>query len=82
MRRRFEFFRKVFDFFHSAWALRGTERQLYALSDHMLRDIGLKREEIASRLLERVVLAEPGLAQPRPRRLVAEADGRREVPAS
>jgi uncharacterized protein YjiS (DUF1127 family) len=74
--------RRLFDFFHRAWALRRTRYELYSLSDHMLRDIGLRREQIASALLERVVLAEPGLPQARPRGLVAEADRRREVPAS
>jgi len=65
-----------------AWLLRSARRQLYALSDHMLRDIGLRRDEIESALLERIVLAEPRLAQARPRGLFAEADGRREVAPS
>jgi uncharacterized protein YjiS (DUF1127 family) len=30
----------------SAKALRETRRQLYALSDHMLRDIGLRRDQV------------------------------------
>jgi uncharacterized protein DUF1127 len=66
----------------AAYRLWKTRKELYALSDHMLRDIGLRREEIPSALLERVVLAEPRLAEIRPRRLVAEADRRREVPAA
>jgi uncharacterized protein YjiS (DUF1127 family) len=65
-----------------AYNLAKTRRQLHALSDHMLRDIGLRREQISSGFLERVVLAEARLAQVRPGRLVAEADRRREVPAS
>ena len=74
--------KRIFDWFRRAWALRQTRLELDGLSDHMLRDIGLRREEIASGLLERVVLAEPRLAQVRPSRLVAEADRRREVPAA
>ena len=74
--------KRIFDWFRRAWALRRTREELYGLSDHLLRDIGLRREEIASALLERVVLAEPRLAEVRPRRLVAEADRRREVPAA
>jgi Domain of unknown function (DUF1127) len=64
------------------WRRVQTRRELYALSDHMLRDIGLSREAIDSALLERVVLAEPRLAQARPGGLVAEADRRREMAAS
>lgn len=74
--------KRIFDWFRNAWARRRTREELYRLSDHMLRDIGLRREEIPSALLERVVLAEPRLAQIRPRRLIAEADRRREVPAA
>lgn len=74
--------KRLFEFFRRACALRQTRRELQALSDHMLRDIGLRREEVASALLERVVLAEPRLAQTRTGGLVAESDGRREVPAS
>jgi uncharacterized protein YjiS (DUF1127 family) len=74
--------RRMFDFFRRAWALRRTRRELYALSDHMLRDIGLRREEIPSELLQRIVLAEPRLAQAGAGGLLAEADRRREVPAS
>lgn len=74
--------RRLFDFFRRAWALRATRRELYSLSDHMLRDIGLRREDVASALLERVVLAEPRLAETRTGGLFAEPDGRREVPAS
>jgi uncharacterized protein YjiS (DUF1127 family) len=65
-----------------AYALRTTRLELEALNDHMLRDIGLRRDEIRSALLQRVVLAEPRLAQARPGRLVAEADRRREMTAS
>ena len=74
--------KRIFAWFRDAWALRRTREELYGLSDHMLRDIGLRREEIPSALLERVVLAEPRLAEIRPRRLIAEADRRREVPAA
>jgi len=74
--------KRLFTYFRRAWALRRTRRELYALSDHLLRDIGLRREEVASALLERVVLAEPRLAQAGAGGLVAEADGRREVAAS
>ena len=74
--------KRIFDWFRNAWARRRTREELYRLSDHMLRDIGLRREEIPSALLERVVLAEPRLAQIRPRRLIAEADRRREVPVA
>ena len=74
--------RRIFEYFRNALALRETRRQLYSLSDHLLRDIGLNRDEIPSALLERVVLPEPRLAQVRPGGLVAEADRRREVPAA
>ena len=74
--------KRIFAWFRDAWALRRTREELYGLSDHLLRDIGLRREEIPSALLERVVLAEPRLAEIRPRRLIAEADRRREVPAA
>ena len=74
--------RRIFEFFRSAYALRQTRRELHALNDHLLRDIGLSRDAIDSALLERVVLPEPRLAQARPGGLVAEADRRREVPAS
>jgi uncharacterized protein YjiS (DUF1127 family) len=65
----------------SVKALRETRRELYALSDHLLRDIGLRREQISSGFLKRVVLAETGFAQIRAGRLVSEADRRREVAA-
>ena len=35
--------RQIFDWLLRAYALRQTQRELYALSDHMLRDIGLRR---------------------------------------
>ncbi len=59
-----------------------TRKQLYSLSDHMLRDIGVRREQIPSALLERVMLAEPRLAQTGVGGLFAEADRRREVAPS
>ena len=74
--------RRIFGFFARAWALRETRRELHALNDQMLRDIGLRREQIDSVLFERVVLPEPGLPQARPRGFVAEANRRREVPAA
>lgn len=74
--------RKILDALIRAYALAKTRRELHALSDHMLRDIGLRRDQISSALLERVVLAEPRLAQARAGGLVAEADRRREVAAS
>jgi hypothetical protein len=70
--------RLIFDW----WLRYQTRRELHSLSDHMLRDIGLRRDEIESAFLERVVLAEPRLAQARPGGLVAEADRRGEVPAA
>jgi uncharacterized protein YjiS (DUF1127 family) len=73
---------RVLQALRRAWALRATRRELYSLSDHMLRDIGLRREEISSALLQRVVLAEPRLAESRTGGLVAVSDGRCEVPAS
>jgi uncharacterized protein YjiS (DUF1127 family) len=74
--------KRLFECFLRAWALRRTRHELYSLSDHMLRDIGLRREEIPSALLQRVVLAEPRLAQAGTGGLVAKADRRSEVPAS
>ena len=40
--------KRIFGWFRKAWALRRTREELYGLSDHMLRDIGLRREEIFS----------------------------------
>ena len=40
--------RRIFEFFRRAWALRRTQRELYAMSDRMLRDIGLNRDQIRS----------------------------------
>jgi uncharacterized protein YjiS (DUF1127 family) len=37
--------KKVWAALIRAWALARTKRELQALSDHMLRDIGLRREE-------------------------------------
>jgi uncharacterized protein DUF1127 len=74
--------RRIFEFLRRAYAWRHTRRELHALNDHLLSDIGLRREEIDSAPLERVVLPELRLAQARPGGLVAEADRRREVPAS
>lgn len=73
---------RIFDWLRRAYARRQTRMELYALSDRMLRDIGLRREQIDSALLQRVVLAEPRLVQVRPGGLITEADRRREVPAS
>jgi hypothetical protein len=74
--------KQLFDLLLRACALRATRRELHGMSDHMLRDIGLRRDEIDSALLERVVLAEPRLTQARPGGLVAEANRRREMAAS
>jgi uncharacterized protein YjiS (DUF1127 family) len=38
--------KQLFDWFLNGWRLRRMQRELYALSDHQLRDIGLRREEI------------------------------------
>ena len=35
------------------WALQKTRKELYALSDHMLRDIGLRREQLSSDFLKK-----------------------------
>ena len=35
------------------WALQETRKELYALSDHMLRDIGLRREQLSSDFLKK-----------------------------
>ena len=40
--------RRLFDWLTRAYALRATRRELHGLSDRMLRDIGLRREEIQS----------------------------------
>ena len=61
------------------WALRRTRRELHALSDHMLRDIGLRRDQLSSGFLKRVVLAEPRLAEAGTGGLAPEADRRREM---
>jgi len=73
---------RFFGMLLKAWAIAKTRRELYALNDHMLRDLGLRREQISSGFLERVVLAEPRLAEVRSGGLVAEADRRCEVAAS
>jgi uncharacterized protein YjiS (DUF1127 family) len=59
--------RRIFDWLRSAYAERETRRQLYALSDHMLRDIGLRRDEIPSTVLERM----DAPTRPGPRALAA-----------
>ena len=40
--------KRIFDFFRKAYALRRTRRELYAMSDRMLNDIGLRRDQISS----------------------------------
>ena len=40
--------RKILEAFRRAKIVRDTRRELYALSDHMLRDIGLSREQISA----------------------------------
>lgn len=74
--------RRIFAALIRAYQVSKTQKQLFSLSDHMLRDIGLRRDQISSALLERVVLAEPRLAQAGAGGLAAEADRRREVPAA
>jgi uncharacterized protein YjiS (DUF1127 family) len=39
--------RKIFDAFRWAKLVRETRRELHGLSDHMLRDLGLRRDQIA-----------------------------------
>jgi uncharacterized protein YjiS (DUF1127 family) len=39
--------KKILDALRRAKLVRETRRQLHALSDHMLRDIGLRRDQIA-----------------------------------
>ena len=38
-----------------AYSLAKTRRELHALSDHMLRDIGLRRDQLSSAFLKRVI---------------------------
>jgi uncharacterized protein YjiS (DUF1127 family) len=38
--------KRIFDLLRKAYALRQTRRELYAMSDHMLNDIGLRRDQI------------------------------------
>jgi uncharacterized protein YjiS (DUF1127 family) len=40
--------RRIFDFLRKAYTLRRTRRELYAMSDRMLNDIGLRRDQISS----------------------------------
>ncbi|HYI88197.1 MAG TPA: DUF1127 domain-containing protein [Burkholderiales bacterium] len=40
--------KRIFDFLRKAYALRQTRRELYAMSDRMLNDIGLRRDQISS----------------------------------
>ena len=40
--------KRIFEFFRRAWVLRRTQRELYSMSDRMLRDIGLSRDQIRS----------------------------------
>lgn len=35
------------------WVLQKTRKELYALSDHMLRDLGLRREQLSSDFLKK-----------------------------
>jgi uncharacterized protein YjiS (DUF1127 family) len=39
----------------AAYRLWKTRRELHALSDHMLRDIGLRRDQLSAEFLERAV---------------------------
>lgn len=38
--------KRIFEFLRRAWALARTRRELYALNDRMLKDIGLRRDQI------------------------------------
>jgi uncharacterized protein YjiS (DUF1127 family) len=40
--------KRIFEFLRKAYALRQTRRELYAMSDRMLHDIGLRRDQIRS----------------------------------
>ena len=40
--------KRIYEFFRKALARRRTQRELYAMSDRMLRDIGLNRDQIRS----------------------------------
>ena len=40
--------KRIFEFLRKAYALRRTQRELYAMSDRMLKDIGLRRDQISS----------------------------------
>ena len=61
--------KQLFDLLLKAYALRATRRELYALSDHMLRDIGVRRDEIAS-----VTASSGDIAAPAPRAASARPD--------
>jgi uncharacterized protein YjiS (DUF1127 family) len=39
--------KRLFDFLRRAYVLRRTRRELYGLSDRMLKDIGLRRDQIS-----------------------------------
>ena len=38
--------KRIFEFFRKAYVRRRTQRELYAMSDRMLKDIGLRRDQI------------------------------------
>lgn len=40
--------KRIFGFLRKVYALRQTRRELYAMSDRMLNDIGLRRDQIRS----------------------------------
>jgi uncharacterized protein YjiS (DUF1127 family) len=40
--------KQIFEFLRKAYALRQTRRELYGMSDRMLKDIGLRRDQIRS----------------------------------
>jgi uncharacterized protein YjiS (DUF1127 family) len=41
------------------WALQRTRKELHALSDHMLRDIGLRRDQVSLAFLKRIMRNAP-----------------------
>jgi uncharacterized protein YjiS (DUF1127 family) len=46
--------RAILERLKRALVLRETERQLLSLSDHMLRDLGLRRDQLSREFLRRI----------------------------